>query len=625
MFVNVLDTRTVLFSSVITSAICALVMASLWQQNRRRSPELGYWLADFVLQFLAILLVTLRGVLPDVVSVMFGVPFSLTGALLLFIGLERYLGKTSAQRSNFGLLAGFSLVHAYFTFGQPSLPVRNINFSLGLFVFCGQCAWLLLRRVDVKVRPETKAVGVIFSLYSLVSLLRIFADLATPHTNDLFTSGLYDTLAILIYQMLLIGLVFALFLMVNRRLVAALENDIAERRQAEEALRQSEEKFARAFHTSPYAITLTRADDGQFIEVNDAFTLITGFSRAEALADTSIGLRLWVNPDDRQRVVAALRASQTVTGREAAFRQKNGEVITGLFSAQVIRLSQGLCILASIDDITARKRTEDALRELNATLEHHVAARTRELAAANDQLAAANVRLSELDKMKSEFVSRLGHELRTPLTTIKIVTELLERGIPERREKYLTTLKQETDRLQILIEDLLQVSRLDTDGLEVIVGTCDVNQLIRDRLLTWGEQAARRGLEVQVELAADLPLALIDRELTAQVIAHLVHNAISYTPQGTLTLSTAARSDAAESGQWVVISVADTGPGITPADLPHIFERFYRGRAAANYKTPGTGVGLSISREIAQKMGGQLTIETQVGAGSTFTLWLPVA
>lgn len=89
---NLLDTRTVLFSSIITSAICATVVASLWRQNRQRWPELKYWLADSVLQFLAILLIALRGVLPDVVSVLFGVPLSLTGALLLFIGLERYLG-----------------------------------------------------------------------------------------------------------------------------------------------------------------------------------------------------------------------------------------------------------------------------------------------------------------------------------------------------------------------------------------------------------------------------------------------------------------------------------------------------------------------------------------------------
>ncbi|MBI5565653.1 MAG: PAS domain S-box protein [Chloroflexi bacterium] len=358
-----LDIRTVLVSSVITSAICAMVVASLWRQNRRRSPELGYWLADFVLQFLSILLIALRGVLPDVVSVLFGVPFSLIGALLMFIGLEHYVGKTSARRYNFSLLAGFILAHAYFVYGQPNLAARNINLSVGLLVVCGQCAWLLLRRVDVNVRRETKAVGVIFGIYGLISLLRIFADLLTPHSNDLFTSGLYDTLAILIYQMLLIGLTFALFLMVNRRLFMALENDIAERRQAAEALRQSEDKFSRAFQTAPYAITITRAEDGTFIEVNDTFTLITGFSRAEALADTSIGLKLWVNAEDRQSVVAALRASQAVMSQEYAFRKKGGEFITGLFSAQVIQLSQGLCILSSINDISERKQTEEALRE----------------------------------------------------------------------------------------------------------------------------------------------------------------------------------------------------------------------------------------------------------------------
>ncbi len=265
-------------------------------------------------------------------------------------------------------------------------------------------------------------------------------------------------------------------------------------------------------------------------------------------------------------------------------------------------------------EISHRQRAEVALHDLNATLEQRILDRTREL-------ADANLRLSELDKMKSEFVSRIGHELRTPLTTIKTSLELLERGKPERREHYLTTLKQESDRLQMLIEDLLQVSRLSLDGLELIVGPYDVNRLISDRLVAWGEQARQRGLELQINLSPDLPLVKIDRELTVQAIGHLFRNAIDYTPAGTITLNTTTRSDAV--GRWVTVSVTDTGPGIAPADLSHIFEQFYRGRAAADYKTPGVGVGLSLCREIAEKMGGRLTVDTQVGVGSTFTLWLP--
>jgi PAS domain S-box-containing protein len=239
---NILDVRTVLFSYGISNAICAAVIATLWRQNRRRSPELGFWLADFCLQFVAVVLIALGGILPDFISILFGTPLVIGGTLLLFIGLERYTGKTSSQLHNYILLAILVFLHAYFTFVQPSLLARNLIISLGLLAICSQCAWLLLRRVDPKIQPGTRAVGVVFVFYSLVSFIRIFADLVVQPGNDFFRSDIYDTLAILIYQMLFIGLTFSLFLMVNRRLFGALERDILELKLAEEEI-QSLSRF----------------------------------------------------------------------------------------------------------------------------------------------------------------------------------------------------------------------------------------------------------------------------------------------------------------------------------------------------------------------------------------------
>jgi PAS domain S-box-containing protein len=145
--------------------------------------------------------------------------------------------------------------------------------------------------------------------------------------------------------------------------------DITERKRAEEALRESEDKFSKAFQTSPYGITITSAEDGTFVEVNDAFTAMTGFTREGALAGSSVQLKLWVNEEDRQRVVADLRAGRVVVGQEYLFRTKNGAVITGQFSAQPIQLSRGPCILSSINDITDRKRAEEALTKQNTLFE----------------------------------------------------------------------------------------------------------------------------------------------------------------------------------------------------------------------------------------------------------------
>ena len=150
----------------------------------------------------------------------------------------------------------------------------------------------------------------------------------------------------------------------------ALESELFQRTQVENELRQSEEKFAKSFQTSPYAIAITRLKDGKFIEVNDAFAAITGYSRAEVMAKSSIGLKLWVNEKDREEMVSILRQGLPVNGREFLFRKKNGEVMTGLFSARMSQLIQEPCVLSSIDDITERKQAEELVRIRLSLLEY---------------------------------------------------------------------------------------------------------------------------------------------------------------------------------------------------------------------------------------------------------------
>jgi PAS domain S-box-containing protein len=456
---NFLDTRTVLFSYIVSDAICAAVIASLWLQNRRRSAGLGFWLADFFLQFTAVLLIALHGLAPDFVSILLGSPLAIGGALLLYIGLERYTGRRSSQRHNYLLLAVFISVHAYFTFVRPSLQARNINFSLALLVICSQCAWLLLHRVSSELRPHTRLAGVIFGVYSLVNLARVFVDWAGPQGSDLFKSGLFDTLVILAYQMLFIGLTFGLFLMVNRRLVedvdrlasfpksnpnpvlavgpdgtitfinAAVTNalnrigaasdaraflpadmgdilrklahgeqaklhrevtlggtifaedlyllpqfatahvyihDITERKRAETSLKKSEERFSKAFQTSPDAIVISSITDENIIQVNGSFYRMAGLTPEEVVGKTTLELRLWESLAARDQFVAALQKTGRVLNFETTFRRKTGELFTGWISGELLELQEGRCVLTIIHDVTERKQAEEKLNASEA-------------------------------------------------------------------------------------------------------------------------------------------------------------------------------------------------------------------------------------------------------------------
>ncbi|MGD9611603.1 MAG: PAS domain S-box protein [Kiritimatiellia bacterium] len=150
--------------------------------------------------------------------------------------------------------------------------------------------------------------------------------------------------------------------------VGSYIRDVSESRQAEETLRQSQEKFAKAFQTSPYAILITRAEDGRFLDVNDAFVALFGHAKAAVLATSTLGLNLWADPDDRAEVVAALRRGESIADREYRFRTGDGRILVGQFSAQPIQIAGADCILSSINDLTARKQAEEKLRESEARL-----------------------------------------------------------------------------------------------------------------------------------------------------------------------------------------------------------------------------------------------------------------
>ncbi len=226
-------------------------------------------------------------------------------------------------------------------------------------------------------------------------------------------------------------------------------------------------------------------------------------------------------------------------------------------------------------------------------------------------------RQKELDRLKDQFVSNVSHELRTPIANIMLHLSLLTRGRPERHDIYLRTAQREADRLRNMIEDLLDLSRLDRNMTPIQLAPIDVYQLLEPFVTDRVTLAEQRGLTLKYESAPDLPLALSDASKLTQVIANLLTNALNYTPAGgEVTVLSATRQP------WITITVRDTGPGIAAKDLPHLFERFYRGETGRKADAPGTGLGLAISHEIMLRLGGRITVESEPGQGAAFTVWV---
>ena len=232
-------------------------------------------------------------------------------------------------------------------------------------------------------------------------------------------------------------------------------------------------------------------------------------------------------------------------------------------------------------------------------------------------------RLKELDRLKDQFVSRIGHELRTPIANIKLYAQLLERGKPDKQHDYLQTIQHEIDRLTYLNDSFLEMAELDAGRTPLRLSPVNLNQLLKDLLRDLDQKAQPRGLalELQAEPRWAGSTITTDRALIARAISALLDNALAYAPHDT-TVSVTTGSSESAGEHWHTISVHNAGMGISAAELPRLFERFYRGEAARDYKAPGAGLGLSIAQTIMHKLGGRLTADSQPGQGVTFTVWL---
>jgi len=347
----VLDIRTVVILCVISYVVCALLAVQLWRQNRGYFAGTGFWAVNFTLQTAALALIALRGVIPDWMSIVLSNILVLTGALLIYVGLERFAGKAGAQLHNYVLLVLSAIGFVFTTFIQPDLRLRTLMTAVGLLIICGQCAWLLWRRVEPAMRPLTYWVGMIFGAYCVVSLARIAEYfLGAPAGNDYFHSGFFNALVLVSYQMLVILLIYGLTLMVNKRLIAQVETE--------------KEKFAKVFHSAPYAVTLSRMSDGTIIDANEEFGAMSGYGRAEVMGKNAFDLNVWGRDQDRTALVDALSRKGKARGLVQRFQRKDGESLVGLCSADIVLVDGEKCILASIEDITEREVAEKKIERL---------------------------------------------------------------------------------------------------------------------------------------------------------------------------------------------------------------------------------------------------------------------
>jgi PAS domain S-box-containing protein len=283
-----------------------------------------------------------------------------------------------------------------------------------------------------------------------------------------------------------------------------------------------------------------------------------------------------------------------------------------VISPHVVRLLEAIADMAA--NTLHRVSLFEELEQYASDLEIRVSSRTRELAEANQQLR-------ELDRLKSKFVSNVSHELRTPISNLKLYMSLLQRGKQEKRPHYEAMLQTSVERLGQLVEDILNLSRLEIAHYQPReLELTDLNAVINQIVTIHQPQAESAGLQLTFQAASDLPLIHGDFNQLSQLVTNLLVNSLRYTARGTIHVSTAAPNGR----EHVRLCVEDTGIGILPDDLPHVFERFYRGNHRQAREIPGTGLGLAIVKEIVDIHQGEIVVLSEVDVGTRFEVSLPV-
>ena len=240
-----------------------------------------------------------------------------------------------------------------------------------------------------------------------------------------------------------------------------------------------------------------------------------------------------------------------------------------------------------------------------------------------EQLQTADQKQRELERLRNDLIAWVGHDLQTPLASMRAILEALSDGVvedPEMVKRYLLTAQRDVMSLSALIDDLFQMSQLDAGGFPLNRANVSLSDLVSDTLESFSQLALQHEVKLEGQVDSNVDPVFMDTQAIGRVFNNLISNALRHTPRGG-----EIKVEARRKGSGVEVTVSDTGEGIRPQDIPHIFERFYRGDASRSRSrgTSGAGLGLAIARGIVQAHGGNIQVESNVGQGTRFIFHIP--
>ena len=399
--------------------------------------------------------------------------------------------------------------------------------------------------------------------------------------------------------------------------ILGVSRDITARKQAEVALKQSEARYRVIFEGANEGIIAVRHEDRSFLYINPAMSALFGYTHDEFLQLTVTHL----HPSETLPYVLAefeslVRGEKTLVANIPCIR-KDGSVFYADVKAALARLDNQEVLVSFFSDVTERLQAEDALIAERNSLAHRVEERTADL-------SQVNAELSRAVRAKDEFLANMSHELRTPLNAILGLSEsLLEefRGpLNERQQESLHTIEISGHHLLALINDILDLAKVESGRMEVQMDPVVITEMCVSSLLFVKEQALKKHLHLEYRVDDQQATMYADAKRLKQMLVNLLSNAVKFTEAGG-QVSLEVQTDA-EAGV-VRFAVEDTGIGMNPEGMGRLFQSFVQLDSRLSRQHEGTGLGLALVRRLAELHGGSVTVESELGQGSRFTIALP--
>jgi PAS domain S-box-containing protein len=379
-----------------------------------------------------------------------------------------------------------------------------------------------------------------------------------------------------------------------------------------------ESRYRKLLHAAPDAI-LEVNEEGRILILNEAVERMFGYSRAELLGlsvDQLVPASMRGGHAQHRDAYAKRPNTRPMgTGLELQGQRKDGSLFPVEISLSPNWIDGSLHVIASVRDITERKVVEDRIRALREQY-------TAELTIKNEQLEARNREVERANRQKNEFLASMSHELRTPLHTIigfsELLTEQLEGPLGEKQQRFVGHILQDARHLLELINEILDISKIESGRLELKRESFDFGQCVEEVLAGIRHQAAAKNITLENKNRFHDSL-YADRLRVKEILYNLLSNAVKFTPE-----SGHVWVEAFSEGDILHVSVCDTGIGIPEKEHPSIFEKFYQVGDASGGTREGTGLGLPITKHLVELHGGSISVESRPGQGSRFHLTLPL-